>query len=355
MTEVLSLKQNSATGFIDEWNNFLLSTYESNFFCSSDYWDIYKNAHVIIQRNNENKIIAGVPFCFHSVSSFFKVCRLESSVLVADSVASPEKNELKKLLFNNLITYLKTKKTIYLFISSKSRSNDISIFNKLGFNASKSGTYILNLEQDDDDIYKSFSKGHKSSIQKAQKCGLDIKILEGKAAIPFISDYCKIQDKLFERKKESFLSVYLKSESLLEKILNSKYSKNYLAIAYYDGQPAASAFMVSFSKTIYYYAGASDYNLTRQTQASNLLHFEIIKYAKSHGFTQYDFGGAELNIEPTSDMYGVYSFKKHFGGAPFEYDCGSLILNHRQYRFMKMLGKYSNMLIFRGIVNLFKK
>jgi lipid II:glycine glycyltransferase (peptidoglycan interpeptide bridge formation enzyme) len=355
MNEVLSLKQNSTSNFIDDWNNFLLSTSESNFFCSSDYWDIYKNAHVIVLRNNENKIIAGVPFCFHSVSSFFKICRLESSVLVADSVTNTEKNELKEQIFNNLITYLKTKKTVYLFISSKSRSNDISIFNELEFITSKSGTYILNLEQDENEIYKSFSKGHKSSIQKAQKCGLDIKILEGKSAIPVISDYCKIQDKLFERKKESFLSVYLKSESLLTKTLNSKYCKTFLAMAYYNGEPAASAFLVSFNKTIYYYAGASDYNLTRQTQASNILHFEIIKYAKSNGFTQYDFGGAELNIEPTSDMYGVYSFKKHFGGAPFEYDCGSLILNHRQYRLMKMLGKYSNLLIFRGIVSLFKK
>ena len=352
--EIIPLKQHSSSAILAEWNNFLLSTTESNFFCTTDYWNIYKNAYLLIRRDESDRIIAGVPFCFHSVSSFFKICRLESSVLVTDSLIDKQ-HQIKKQVFEELISYLKEKKTVYLFVSSKSRSNDLAVFNELNFNTSNCGTYNLDLEPDEAEIYKSFSKGHKSSIQKALKCGLDIKILEGKSAVPYISDYCKIQDSLFERKKENFLSVYLKSESLLGKILRSKYCKNYLALAYYNGQPAASALLVSFNKTIFYYAGASDFSLTRQTQATNLLQCEIIKFAKATGFTQYDFGGAELNVDPCSDMYGVYMFKKHFGGIYSGYDCGSLILNQRQYKLMKALGKYSNLRVFRGLVSIFKK
>jgi len=355
MTEIISLKQNSNNVILAEWNDFLVSSSESSFFCTSDYWDIYKSAFVLIMRDESGEMIAGVPFCFHSVSSFFEICRLESSVLVSDSLSEEQSQRIKMQVFEDLIVYLKEKKTVYLFISSKSRSNDLTVFNELNFNTSKCGTYNLDLEPDEAEIYKSFSKGHKSSIQKALKCGLDIKILEGESAVPYISDYCKIQDSLFERKKENFLSVYLKSESLLGKILRSNCSRNYLAIAYYNGQPAASALLVSFNKSIFYYAGASDFSLTRQTQATNLLQYEIIKSAKAAGFTQYDFGGAEPDVDPCSDMYGVYMFKKHFGGIYSGYDCGSLILNQRQYKLMKALGKYSNLRVFRGLVALFKK
>ena len=54
-------------------------------------------------------------------------------------------------------------------------------------------------------------------------------------------------------------------------------------------------------------------------------------------------------------MYGVYEFKKHFGGEFIEYNGGVLKIRKNFYWIMKKLERYASLPIFSGIVNLLKK
>jgi lipid II:glycine glycyltransferase (peptidoglycan interpeptide bridge formation enzyme) len=337
-----------------EWGAFLETTKDANFFSTYDFWQLYNNVYCVIARNANNEIVAGIPFNFHSATPLFKICRVESSVIISNSVVT-DIYELKKLVMEFLILHLKSEEIISLFFSTKSRSNDGELLNDLGFKVKNHGTYMLDITAEESELYKSFSKGHKSSIQKAIKANVQVRIEEGKSAESLIDDFCKVQDSLFIRKRKNFLPVYVKSKEFITKLLNSKQSKVYLVVAYFEDVPAAVAIFVSFNSMVYYYAGASDYQLTKKTQAANLLHLEFMKFAKQNGYTQYDFGGAEQDCDKSSNMYGVYEFKKHFGGEFIEYNGGVLIIRKNFYWIMKKLERYASLPIFNGIVNLLKK
>ena len=343
----------------NEWHNLLINVEESNFFSTFDYWQMYQDNAYVLQVRLDEILIAVIPFSFETIlpiiGKYFKFCRLESSLLVDkkynERISLNEKNEI----LNYLLDYLKSEHVIFITITSKARSRDALLLKNVGFTVYNSGTYILNLQGPEADIYKGFSKGHKSSIQKAIKSEVTINILEGNDAFEHVVDYLKIQNQFFERKKGNFPVMYLKTKDSLEKTLKTTYCRTFLAIAYYQDQPAAGALLTSFDKSIYYYLGVSDFALTRISQASNLLHWEIIKFAQKNGFVEYDFGGADLNPNPSSDMYGVFMFKKNFGGEPREFQSGNLVLKKSRYNFLMKLSHLQYHPILSRIVKLIRR
>lgn len=49
------------------------------------------------------------------------------------------------------------------------------------------------------------------------------------------------------------------------------------------------------------------------------MQMEMIKLAMKRGLPIYDFGGISGNFTPGSENYGVYEFKRGFGGNVLEY------------------------------------
>lgn len=326
-----------------EWNNFLLTTSESTYFCTTDYWKTFNDVCLLQIRNEKGDLIAGIPFRIQSVipfiGRFFKFCRVDSSVLVKQTLSEMEIKFLKKETFRSLINYLRKIHVVFLYISPMTRSNDAILLKEVGFGTDKCATFNIDLTKDENEIFKSFSKGNKSSIHFAQKKGVKIKIYEGESALMYLSEFCNLQDKLFEHKKDSYSRLYYKSESFIRSIFSSTFTKLYLAMAYYNDQPAAGAIIISYNKLIYYYLGASDFLITRDSQASNLLHYEIIKYAKSLGCDKYDLGGIPFNSDPSIQTYGVYKFKKSYGGLRCEYDIGNYVIKKIRYGIIWKLQK----------------
>ena len=68
-------------------------------------------------------------------------------------------------------------------------------------------------------------------------------------------------------------------------------------------------------------------------QSAYTLHFEGIKYAYEHHFSTYNFYGITGDFREENPLYGLYLFKKSFGGEVVEligeFD---LILNKFWYR-----------------------
>jgi len=87
-------------------------------------------------------------------------------------------------------------------------------------------------------------------------------------------------------------------------------------IAEYDGVPVAGAVMFCFGKRAWYLHGMSlpehsDKMPTYQVQ------WEGIRWAKSQGCAVYDMWGAPDQFNETDSMWGVYRFKRGFGGEVF--------------------------------------
>ena len=328
-----------------EWNEFVASIPESTFFCTSDWWSAFKDSFILIIRNNTGEIVSGIPFRIASVlpliGHLFKFGWSDSSALVSEKLNEVEAYRIKQQTISELVNYLKDK-VIAFTVSSKVRSYDAKLLMNLGFSIEKCATLIIDLSKDLDVICKSFSKGNKSSVHKGEVLGVKVSINEGVSGYPYISDYCRLQRTLFDRKKRGYSDIYYKDESYLRSILGAHYNRVYLAMAYYNGMPAAGAVLISCKKQLYYYLGASDSAVTRVSQASNYLHYEIIKFAKASGFLTYDFGNIPFTPDSGKPDYGVYIFKNGFGGIRKEYDHGNLILNKFRYRIIWRLRQAEN-------------
>ena len=62
------------------------------------------------------------------------------------------------------------------------------------------------------------------------------------------------------------------------------------------------------------------------------LQWEAIKLAKAYGCTEYDMFGVSPNPDPSHPMYGIYRFKKGFGGTIFhQLGCWDYPLDEEKY------------------------
>lgn len=75
--------------------------------------------------------------------------------------------------------------------------------------------------------------------------------------------------------------------------------------------------MITGNKMWYLYGASS--NTYRNLMPNHLLQWEMIKWARNHGCTLYDFRGVSGDIREDNPLYGLYRFKKGFNGDLIEF------------------------------------
>ena len=89
-------------------------------------------------------------------------------------------------------------------------------------------------------------------------------------------------------------------------------------LAEYEGELLAAAFVLGFGRYAYY-AYAASAAAKRELKATNLLAWEAVRWAKSRGYEVFDFWGIPREPAPANPLYGVYTFKKGYGGVEVRY------------------------------------
>lgn len=86
-----------------------------------------------------------------------------------------------------------------------------------------------------------------------------------------------------------------------------------LLTAFYEGTPVAAMFLVLSAHRATYLYGASTIR-NRNTMATYALQWKAMQLAKAHGCLEYDMFGIAPQADPSHPMYGLYRFKRGFGG-----------------------------------------
>lgn len=86
-----------------------------------------------------------------------------------------------------------------------------------------------------------------------------------------------------------------------------------LLLAEYEGTPIAGLFIVKCGPVTTYMFGASS-NQHRNRMPNHLLQWTAIQWAKARGCTLYDFRAIAEVIDPTDDLYSLYTYTHGFGG-----------------------------------------
>ena len=170
--------------------------------------------------------------------------------------------------------------------------------------------YILDLkEKSCDDIYDGFHKKHRYNIRVAKRKGVEC----GFYGVEKLCDFYNLMKETGVRDGFS-----IRSMEYFERILKELGAKAKLCMCYYQGKPLSGALIINYGGTMSYLYGASS-NEHRDAMANYLMHWTIIKHCKELGCSAYDFMGVPYYYDKEHKNYGVYRFKKGFGGKVVNY------------------------------------
>ncbi|MDR0930264.1 MAG: peptidoglycan bridge formation glycyltransferase FemA/FemB family protein [Clostridiales bacterium] len=86
-----------------------------------------------------------------------------------------------------------------------------------------------------------------------------------------------------------------------------------LYVARHNGEIIAGTIAINYGNKVWYLYGASD-NRARNTMPNYLLQWEMMRWGIATHCDVYDFRGVSGDLTPDNPLYGLYRFKKGFGG-----------------------------------------
>lgn len=188
-------------------------------------------------------------------------------------------------------------------------------------------TFILDLSKSENELLAAMHPKTRYNIRLAQKHGV---IIQEDNSPQAFEAYLSLSKETTDR--QGFYAHNTKYHTTMWQILH-KAGIAHLFTATYKGDVLAAWIIFAWNKTLYYPYGASS-RQHREVMAPHLLLWEIVRWAKRHGFLRFDLWGAiGPHPDPTDPWYGFHRFKEGFKPKLTEY-VGSydLVLRPTLYR-----------------------
>lgn len=221
----------------------------------------------------------------------------------------------------------------YVFrIDTDTKSDDeefISIMQGLGFSIKQNSKtfdaiqprYVFRLDINDkskDEILAGFHSKTRYNIRLAEKKGVSVRI----GSKEDLKDFHAIM--LETGVRDDFVTRPL---SYFERMYDALGGHIRLYMADYEGKPVAGTLCINYGDKVWYLYGASS-NQSRNVMPNYLLQWAMIEWAVEEKKRIYDFRGVSGIVEEGHPLYGLYRFKKGFGGEFTEFVGEmSLVLN----------------------------
>lgn len=291
-------------------------------FAQSSLWAKQKPAwtwQAIICRGEDGKIKGSVAFLIRKMPIVRKkmmyACRGPVCDLT-DRATFEELMEAAKRL-------AKTEKAYVIKIDPDVPSSDTAFAKLLtdcGFKTKDTGKnfeaiqpkYVFRLYlngRSEEEILASFHQKWRYNIRLAVKKGVEVRIC-GKE---MVDDFARImvetgvRDNFATRPPEYFSAM-----------LDNLGEKCRLYMAFHEGKPIAGTLAILYGDKVWYLYGASS-NEHRNLMPNYLLQWNMIQWAIENHCRVYDFRGVSGDISEDNPHYGLYRFKKGFGGEFTEF------------------------------------
>jgi lipid II:glycine glycyltransferase (peptidoglycan interpeptide bridge formation enzyme) len=196
-------------------------------------------------------------------------------------------------------------------------------------------TLLVDIVKSEDEIRQSLHQKWRNCLNRSEKSQLEV--TRGTDSIIF-QQLTDLYSDLRERKK---FDVDLEPD-FYQKVQQNlpEHEKFVVHVAKFDGKPVAAHLGSYLGDTAVYLLGASNQE-GNKLNASYLLQWVVMLYAKQKGCTWYDLGGIDPDNNP-----GVYRFKQRMGGieltAPGPYEALPEGLKGRFIRFTEKVYRTIN-------------
>ena len=163
----------------------------------------------------------------------------------------------------------------------------------------------------EESVFCGFCQKTRYNIRLAQRKGVRVHSFSGEESVPeavweaffALMEETGQRDHFIPRKKEYY-----------QKVLEHLGAEAVLYLAYLEDTPIAGTIGVFSGGKGWYLYGASA-NAHRNCMPNYLLQWEMVRTAMARGCVFYDFRGVPGNVGTEHPLYGLYRFKKGFGGT----------------------------------------
>lgn len=172
--------------------------------------------------------------------------------------------------------------------------------------------FRLDLSPDENTLLDNMHSKWRYNIRLASRKGVVIRPVENKNELGV---FYEILQETAQR-DQFLIRGYEYFEWIWDYMVESGFAK--LFLAEYEGEIiAATLAMISGDKAWYLYGASS--NRHRNLMPNYLIQWEMIRWAREQGCTLYDFRGVSGDLNEDNPLYGLYRFKKGFGGEFTEF------------------------------------
>ncbi len=168
-------------------------------------------------------------------------------------------------------------------------------------------TVLVDLRGDEEDVLARMKSKWRYNIRLAQRRGVTVR--EGTAdELPHF--YALYEE---TARRDGFLiRPYAYYAHTWKRFMER--DKAVLLFAEWKGEIVAGLILFLFGDRAWYMYGASRGGEVRRHMPNHLLQWEAMRVARARGCTVYDMWGAPDELVETDPMWGVYRFKRGFGG-----------------------------------------
>ncbi len=174
-------------------------------------------------------------------------------------------------------------------------------------------TFVLDLERSESALLAAMT-GAERKIRKAEREDVIVRPVETREDL---AAYYRLSKETSQRVRAT--TAYTDYPDAFFEMLYNRLSPGGVArfyVAWFKDRPLAGAVFLCSSDTMLYYLGGSsrDRDLTAKQAAAGVFWYAI-REARRLGLRRFDFGGCTPTDQREDSRYGVYAFKKGWGGA----------------------------------------
>jgi len=278
------------------WDDLLLSNEESSFFHTTAW------AKTICESYDYN------PICFTQLNdkrllTLIPVMEINSILTGKRGVALPFTDYCEPIIdgsipfqdvFNHMIRYGKKKAWKYIEIRGGEKLLDDPEPSRQYFG------HILDLSQDEEQIFSGFRNSTKRNIKKAQKERVKVDFFNTPKSI---REYYRLH--CITRKRQGVPPQPFK---FFKKIYDHIISRNlgFVALGSYLDKNIAGAVLFHYGNKVFFKYGASD-TKKHHVRTNNLVMWEVIKWSCRNGYKSFCFGRTD------QENHGLRQFKSGWG------------------------------------------
>ncbi len=167
--------------------------------------------------------------------------------------------------------------------------------------------WVLDLQPDEKTLLAGMKEKWRYNIRLAGRKGITVRQGQGQVDLDTfyrIYQTTSERDQFFIHNKDHYEDVMR---------LFGEGERAALFLAEYEGEAIAGIIVLRFGRWSWYMYGASS-NEHRNLMPNHLLQWNGIQWAKAHGCRYYNFRGIPDILEEGQELWGVYVFKRGFGG-----------------------------------------